>query len=343
MKIVHPVEQTVFDIPVLFGAAEELVQHREQRGYYVANTGFIKRQQHSKKYNAARTKNGYYTNQSIKQWSTWFLLKGITESGLIKNWIKQKEYLLRFCKITETTFRSHLKELQKLNLIEIGSDYSISLTSYEKAADILGIHYSGKYKIKYDIHEDNIQSFQYLLRAEEMRTNQQVQLDALCFKADKNPLLKEWCMPIFARDGYSLVQLKNDPKLFQVLLFKLQQQAFINGSDIYDIIHSLRADVNRGVECTKEQHNYKSSQSVSYMKGVMQQQGIIEVQKKFLESKHLCRLYVPKAEGEQYKKDAYKYMRERKKTGWRLTDNIIIKSKSTNVPKKNEARKQAAA
>ena len=342
MRVVHPVEQTIFDVPVLIGAAEELVQLREQCGKYTCNTGFIKRQQYSVKYNKSRTKDGYQTNPAIRYWSTWFMLKAITESGLIKNWINQKEFLLSFCKITETTFRSHLKELMRLNLLNISSDYSINLTSYEKAADILGVHYTGTYTIKYDIRDENKQSFQYLLRAEEMRNNQQKQLDALIFKADKNPVLKEWLMPIFARDGYSEVQLKNDPKLFQVLLFKLQQQAFVHGSEIYKEIHALRADVNRGVSKIKDDHNYVSAQSASYLKSVMIKQGIIEVEQKFLVSHHRCRLYVPKAEGEQYGKEAYKYLPHQKKTGWRLTDQVKILSKSTNEKERN-ARKNRAA
>ena len=341
MRMVKP-EQTVFDVAVLRGAAEELVQLREQCGNYVGNTGFIKRKKYSEKYNKNRRKDGYQTNKAIRYWSTWFLLKSTNKSGLIKNWIHQKEFLLPFCKVTETTFRSHLKELIRLKLIFISSDYSITLTSYEKAASILGIDYNGTYTIKYDTHHENKQAFQYLLRAEEMRNNQQMQLDALCFKADKNPLIKEWLMPIFAKDGYSSVQLEKDPKLFQALLFKLQQQAFVHGSEIYDIIHALRADVNRGVNKIKDDHNYLSAQSASYLKSVMIKQAIIEVEQKFLVSHHRCRLYVPKADSEQYGKEAYKYLPHQKKTGWRVTDQVKILSTSTNK-KEKIAKKQHAA
>ena len=343
MNVIHPIEKTIFEIPVLYGAAEELVQHREQRGNYVAKTGYIKRKKFGGKYNASRTTSGYFTNQSIKHWSTWFLLKGITNSGYIKDWIKQKEYLLNFCKTTETTFRTHLNALIELELISIESDYSITLTSYENAADILGIHFSGTYKINYDIHEENNQTFQYLLRAEEMRTNQHVQLEALVLKLDKNPTIMDWCMPIFNKDGYSENNLKNDPKLLQTLLFKLQQEAFIYGSDIYEIIHRLRADINRGVECCAKQHSYKSAQSVSYLKSVLINQGIISVEKKFIESKKRCRLYIPKVNETDARNEGTKYLKHQKKTGWRLTDQVTIKSKSTNEIKKNTLASQAVA
>ncbi|MBC7509359.1 MAG: hypothetical protein H7320_11535, partial [Ferruginibacter sp.] len=108
------------------------------------------------------------------------------------------------------------------------------------------------------------------------------------------------------------------------------------------IIHALRADVNRGVNKIKEDHKYVSQQSASYLKSVMIKQGIIEVEQKFLVSHHRCRLYVPKADSEQYSKEAYKYLPHQKKTGWRLTDQVKILSKSTNEKERNEKKKKAA-
>ncbi len=318
MRVVHPNVQTIFDVAVLRGAENELVQMRQER-------------------------NKYCTNRAIKTWSTFFLLKSLTESGVIKNWIKQKQWLLEYCKVTETTFRTHLKELQQLGLISIGENFSIILTSYIKAADVLGIIYKGTYSIKYSIEDGNKQTLQYLLRAEEIRNNQQLQLDALCYKIDKNPTVKDWLTPLFLKNGCSEKQLTNDPKMFQVMLFNMQQNAFIHGSEIYDVIHTLRADVNRGVKKIKEHHSYKSMASVSYLKMVMVSQGIIEVEQKMLISKNRCRLYLPKAGSDQFKKEAYKYLPKQKKTAWRITDQIKVTSSSTNHIKNNSEKSKKAA
>jgi len=306
-------------IPVLTGAPEALVAQRE-----------------------LRTK--YETNRAIKTWSIFFLLKSLTTSGLIKNYAGQAHELAEFCQCNKKTLIRRIEELQKLGLLKFNGT-NILLSSYIKAASILGINYNRLFRITYNPHEyKGNQIFQHLLRVEEIRNNQQKQLGALILNLEKNPLVTEQLMPLLAKQGCKLYRIRTDAKYLQEQLLKLQQTAFIEGSDFLTEIQRFRADVNRSVNGFKKQHHYKSSQSVSYLKKILQKQKLIDVVKKCIYSKERTRLYVPASDGSR--KDGYKWLPRLKKTAWFLTDQItVLTSSSIQKEMKNESeeKKQNAA
>ncbi len=309
-------------VPILTGAADILVTHRELR-------------------------NKYCTNSSIKTWSIYFLLKAQGTSGIIKNWTAQKQQLLSFCKITENSFRARLADLKALGLATVSDNRTITLTSFIKAADILGITYEGITNIEYNYELPGQQIFQYFLRAEEIRTNQHKQLKALCYYASKNPLLKEQLLVILRDAGADVKKLQSNLTYFQMQLLKMQQQAFKEGSPLLDIIHALRADINRSVKTIRDHHTYKSAQSVSYMKRRMTQMEIITYEHICIESAERTRLYVSEAAGstKPRRRDAYKYLPAKKVTAWFLTDQINFRYQSqqqdTKPNQKNEKKKAA--
>lgn len=302
-------------VPVLAGAAEELVTHRELRSKYC-------------------------TNRSIKTWATWFLLKSLSTSGIIQRWTDQRARILDYCKCSENSFRARLNEMAALKLISITDSRSISLASYQTAARILGIPYSGLIKIEYDDTLPGQQIFQYFLRAEEIRSNQVRQTEALWYYAHKNPLLKDALVQQLLQMGADK-RVSSDQHYFQLQLLKLQKRAFKEGSPLFGIIHQLRADVNRSCKGIRDTHTYKSAQSVSYMKRRMQELAIVKVSKVCIESTERSRLYVEDAPG-QRKREAYKWLPSKKVTAWFLTDQITPAYK-TIIPqtKKNEERKAA--
>ncbi|MFC4261953.1 hypothetical protein ACFOWM_03620 [Ferruginibacter yonginensis] len=315
MHIAHT-DKVIFEVPVLNGAPEELVGQREQRSCY-------------------------FTNRSIKVWSTFFLLKAQTTSGTIQHWINQKQYLLQYLKLRENSFRSHLKELCRLELVKVDKNFNVTLTSFQKAADVLGIHYDGTFTITYDATDGNKQQFQYLLRAEEIRANQFKQLKALVYKLDKNPDTKDWLMHLLKEKGCDPVQLVNDPLYFQVSLLDLQEKAFIYGSDIYEKIQKFRADINRGIARIAEHHNYKGTQSVSYMKKVMLEQGIIKVKDRLIISNKNCKLYIVDAEGKR--KEISKWLPSQERSAWRLCSQVYVQTKSSKKMEKHEKKNAEAA
>lgn len=283
-------------VPVLNGAARELVAHRE-----------------------LRTK--YETNRSIKTWSCFFLLKALTTSGKIQAWTNQKNKLLTWCQCNENTFRRHLATMLQLQLCTIEkSTKSINLVSYEKAAAILDIPFTGTTSVNYNPDINNgKQIFQYFIRAEEFRLEQQRQLDALMYHLDKNPSLKNDLRYMLVKEGAEDKRLSN-PVYFQQRLLQLQMRLFKEGSELLDYVTSRRADINRGVKLIQGHHKYKSKQSVSYLKKRMHQLQLITVTKVKTESQAKSRLYVPDGNG---KRDGYKWVAHKQSTGLTLGGHTV--------------------
>lgn len=296
-------QQIPNEVPVLIGAAEELVTHRELR-------------------------NKYQTNRSIKTWSVWFLLKALTKSGKLQQWRKQLTFLLSWLQCNERTLYSRLHEMEALELISIDEKGNINLISYEKAAAILDIPWCGTKSVPYNPskYEGN-QIFQYLLRAEEFRYQQNRQLEALTYHLDNNPSLKNNLHVLLVQQGADSQRLFKDPRYYQQRLLQLQLQLFKEGSEILAYVCTHRADINRGVAAIQNNHGYKSAQSASYLKKRMFQLGVIRVEKICVESKVRSRLYVPVAaankEGRR-DRDGYKWISATKRTALFLTDQITF-------------------
>jgi hypothetical protein len=281
-------------VPVLIGAVEELVSQRELR-------------------------NKYETNRSIKTWSAWFLLKSLTTSGKIQRWRKQTTYLLKWLQMSERSFYRRLDEMIDLKIVTLEDD-DIILVSYRDAAKILDIPYSGLLNIPYNPeNHGGKQIFQYFLRVEEFRYQQERQLSALLYHLDKNPLLKNDLHLLLVKYGADGQQLQRDACYFQERLLKLQMLLFKEGSDILQYILTHRADINRSVSRIQKNHAYKAKQSVSYLKACMIKLKLILVEKKCVHSKDRSRIYIP--EGPK-KRDGYKWINKTKETAWFLTDQI---------------------
>lgn len=244
--------------------------------------------------------------------------------------------------MTENSFRARLEELQQLKLIRVQDNRSISLISFESAASILGIDYEGTIKIEYDQTLPGKQIFQYFLRAEEIRSNQQRQLMALWYYSNRHPLIKDALTEMLIKQlGSDQKELQKNLTYFQQQLLLLQQKAFKDGSPLLEFVLTFRADINRSVFGIKMQHSYKSCQSVSYMKKVMKKMEIITIQKVCIESTARARIYIPDG---RRRREAYKYIKSTKKTAWFLTDQINFLFKTELVtPKKNEVPKKTAA
>lgn len=309
-------------VPVLIGAPSALVPERKLCGKYVK-----------------KRSEGYQVNAAIKTWSIFFLLKSLTTSGKIKYWTRQQHRLLTWCQCNENTFRRQLTAMQSLQLCTIDDDRCISLVSYEKAAAILGIEYTGTYNVQFNPFKyEGKQSFRFILTAEEFRSEQQRQLEALTFYLNKNPSLKNDLHHMLVKFGADNRQLQN-PAYYQQRLLQLQMHLFREGSDILTIVFSRRADINRGVECIRQHHTYKSKSSVSYLKRKMHQCNVIAVMKVCTESKVRSRLYYKDGE---VRKDSYKWIDRKKQTAWFLTDQVTFNYHADVPEKKKETTRRAA-
>lgn len=266
----------------------------------------------------------YQTNNEIKYWSTWFLLKALTTTGYIQEWTSQKAYLLVWLQMGEGTLRSHLQWLQSKKLLSIDRlSHSIKLIKYRHAARIMGINFNGTYEVSYNPSKQHgKQAFRYVLTMEEFKINQEDQLAGLFHKLDKNPSLKQALILLLEKEGCDSGRLVSDREYFAERLLQLQIRAFKDGLGLLPLIFSVRADLNRGVKKIKEHHGYRSQQSVSYLKRCMFRSGVIAVKKIAAVSTDRSRIYIPDDRDQTIVKDGYKWLPGKKQTALFLCDQV---------------------
>lgn len=277
--------------------------------------------------------NKYETNRFIKYIATYYLLKALSpESGWILNWTSQKEYLLQFLQMNENTFRSHLKALKEIGLVEVHKkEKKIQIYGFAAAAEILGIEYFGTYNIEYDHQKTHSpagmpvapqkQTFQYLLRAEEFERQKEKQLNRVLYKIEENPNYFEDIIYLLTQLGADPAKLRTDGQYMRERLLQMQMFFFKQGSDLLEYVYHARADINRGVKRIAKHHGYRSAQSVSYLKRRMWRLGIIQVLKISSQSLNRSRLYFKDPETGE-KKEGYKWIKNGKCTALFLTDQI---------------------
>lgn len=296
-------------------------------------------------------RNKYLTNQEIKYWSSFFLLKALTTSSFIRDWINQKEYLLTWLQMNENTFRRHLSWMKQNELAEVDKlTYSIRLCSYEAAAGVLGIEYEGTYDVEFDVEKHKAkQSFQYLLRTEEFEFEKNRQLTALMSKIDKNPSLKEDILYYLIQFGADYERLHADPAYYAKRLLLVQVKMFKEGSEIFEyIMRNVRADLNRSAKLIKSHHGYLSCQSVAYLKRKMEALGFANIGRYSIISKTRMRFYFPAQADTPAKKvrngleEGYKWVRGMKRTMWVLTDQISRAYKADSLLSNSKNLQNAA-
>ncbi|WP_276501210.1 hypothetical protein [Terrimonas pollutisoli] len=268
--------------------------------------------------------NKYQTNRQIKYWSTWFLLKALTTSGKIQAWTKQKEYILKWIRLCEKTFKSQLSWLQSQGLLTVDTKTNlISLASFRKAAAILGIPYTGTYTIGYKPKNENAkQNFRLLLIAEEFKQNQNMQAKAIMSKLERNPTSRQDLIFLLTAHGCDEKRLLLDSRYFIERLLQLQIRLFQKGSEFTSRAMIVRADINRGAKKIQEHHRYRSAQSVSYLKRKMLEAGIMQAKKIVVHSENRGRINYSTPDGSI--KDGYKWVPRIKNTVWFLTDQLIF-------------------
>lgn len=311
---IRSVEDKEYRIPVLVGIAAHAVSQRA-------------------------LVNKYETNRFIRYVALFHLLKAISPGvGIIQNWRSQQPLICTFLGISERTLWSLLKLLCDKQLAVVDKD--IKLVSWKEAAHIFEIPYQGTTTINYNPFKNaGKQDFQYLLRGMEVQNNQVKQLETLLYKLDQNLSAKNELFVEMVRRGADLQRLQKEPLYLVQQLLQLYVNAFKEGTAICLYIMTYRADLNRGVKGIQKDHCYKSMQSVAYMKRRMREWGVIEVEKKRVESKVRTRLYVPEGEG---KRDGYKWNGITKRTIWFLCDQIKFLYESS-VSKKSAGKAANAA
>jgi hypothetical protein len=173
----------------------------------------------------------------------------------------------------------------------------------------------------------------------EIESNQQTQLDGLMTKLDHNPSLKNDLVYHLVLQGADQQRLFKDRAYFQQRLIQLLVWLFKKGSEFLQRLFVNRVDINRGIATMASHHNYKSKQSVCYLKRKLFKLGLVQVKKIQVISEVRSRLYYTDKEGRQH--DAFKWFGDQKQTALTLTDQIII-NYEIQKPGKRQSLQNAA-
>lgn len=224
-------------------------------------------------------RTAYKTNRVIKYYGFYCALKSITTSGLIQDYPSQLEYICEVTKRSKSSFYTYIKECIELGLIQKnGAD--LRLSSWNMVMERFGIRDKVFTEFEYDT-EKKEQTPEYYLVSAEIGENQHYQAKNVAKEILHNPQIKD---------------LLNEKKIGTQTVARLQRlqvQTFVNGTGgserIYNIIHSLNADVQRSVPKLRRAFNFKSNMSVGYMKAQLKKRGFAEVSGRLLKSSQRMR------------------------------------------------------
>lgn len=234
----------------------------------------------------------YETNQLIKAIDTWLILKHLTTSGQVKEWNRQKEYLLKCCKCTDATLRTRLRMLHELKLItwykiERKND-SIKVCSWSDLETVFSIDTEKRLSIQYNIND--AQTIQQWLIAAEIEDNKDRQDFAITCKVSANPEVKSSFDAAIIEAGADRSKL-DDMQYFLSWLRMIYTNDFIRASMAHDELVLIRPDNNRSVrgiasawnkprgnitEEQEEKHLRRLMVRVSYWKKRMKQSRVID-------------------------------------------------------------------
>ncbi len=232
-----------------------------------------------------KTVTHYQTNSLIKALDTWLVLKHETRSGWLQGWNRQKDYLLKICKIGESVFRTRLRILRDLKLIKYDR-HSIKICSWDQLAATLEIDVHSKLTIQYDLNDNK--RIQDWIIAAEIKDNQARQSYMVIKKVYENPVHKNAVTSALIRAGADKARIK-DPVYVLTMLKAIYLADFVQASAIHSLMIEIRPDTNRGVRGMANAWKFKHPCSVSYWKKILQKSGIIDISKLKVKSENRVR------------------------------------------------------
>lgn len=227
-----------------------------------------------------RKVNVYETNQLIRAFDTWLILKHITTSGIIQNWNNQKTDLFKICKCSEAIFRHRIRLLKSMQLITADRN-NIKPCSWDSLDRILQIDSTKKLAIQY-YSNDNAKLFQWIAAAE-IKDNQERQGFMINKKLKENPDYYLSVIGAMLQAGADATRLK-EPGYILTWMQIMYRDGFIKGSEIYHLLTEIRPDTNRGVKGIAAAWECKHPQTISYWKKILKKSGIIDIDKLMIQS-----------------------------------------------------------
>lgn len=238
-------------------------------------------------------KSRYNTNAIIGAVDTFCRLKAFSGvSSCIHNWRKRKYEIALKCEISTSTLMRRLTWLHDEGWID-KDRLSMRLQSWFTIHEHLGIAYD---KIFFELPNkiNNERRTFYWIYLAEIQDNKNRQAYMIIKKLNKNHELKAAIYAELKRKGIDIVMCEKSTGHFLIQLQNLYIDSFRFGSEIHDILVSIRPDTNRsciglGKAWTNENHGRinrhdnkllydRLSMQASYVKKKMVKQKVAVVQ-----------------------------------------------------------------
>jgi len=208
--------------------------------------------------------NKYQTNGEIKQIALFYLLKHVTQTGVIKQYAKNLGYLLSVTGLTQGTFYKHLNGLINLGLVTKNA-HNLILSNYDTLMELYDIQDSTTpITIKFN---PSTHKFVHLLEFATLADNIYRQNLVIERKLEKSPYTLE------------LLQRYAKQQSTAKALALAQKNAFVNGSEELNTLFFINPNVTITWKRLFREYNFKSYKSVSYLKKKLQRNKIVTIDK----------------------------------------------------------------
>ncbi len=223
--------------------------------------------------------NKYEKHNLLKSYSYYFLLKSLTNSGIIHNYWEQAPALRKYFKVTRNTFKKIILQLQELELVKVENN-DLHISSWTTVAKNLETeHYKNYLVLTYNLTDK--QTLFYLMFAADIFSNQKKQTEAVQKKLNFNSsTLNAICNSLSDLSNISVKEIMQLPfNEFQKLLMAWQHKTFAIRTVHFSVLNSIRIDTNRSLKSLRNDWALKDFRTATYIKRKLTKLGIINNEK----------------------------------------------------------------
>ncbi|MFA6924689.1 MAG: hypothetical protein WC223_10620 [Bacteroidales bacterium] len=246
----------------------------------------------------------------IKAFETYFLLKYHYSNGIISNFSKNQKSVAEVCNISVRTLWTRLKILKENNLITVTGS-NIKFSSWDFLCEKFNIRKNFYYIKLNNSNNDGILKLEYLIRLKALQEAKKRMQYAFKAKVKQSSdVYNEFCCITGAENG----KLSRRAVLNSAIeCFK--NPAMFTPDEQFFLLNCFNADDNMNCLTIARMFNNNSASSGTYLKRILEKSGLIEIEKRIIESIERCRKAIM---GTVF------YSRPTKQTILIMPDNLII-------------------
>jgi len=212
----------------------------------------------------------YQTNKKLKYVSAFYVLKSLSSSGVLKDYYKNAHKICLYLNCSLPTMYKILRYCENAGwLSRVGGN--IALTSYENFIESFDIICTRFTKIKYDCTKHK---FPYLMESAYLQLAEQKRAQTFESKFKAIPELVESLKDLVPPDNSGC---------YRKALQQIQIQTFIKGHAKKESIFYFNPFTTCNSKTLRSMFNFKSEQSVAYLKTKLQRNNVASV--------HECKVY----------------------------------------------------